>query len=1770
MMHLEPEALSLLAADPRGAILIPLYKRLGRLLPTRTISERVHILGRYLDLLDAAPTWTEELPHADEAADIERIFDILADPAHQFLTSQIDPGQIDDKFHAWKTIRSIPDLLDDAVTGLTAMMLILDYRGEPKTARRLSSAIRGRAKRRALTKDEERAENDGSLMVERVGDILESLPLAPSPGAQLGVLLDELERIRRAKPNFSKIIFQDLPKYFSVPEAESSDVNLCRFPLNKTSHEADGPDEELGDETHTYYSDQIDRRHAPLSVQRAFHQQAIWSSNPLLLEGHVTALTEIEALSFAGWLREQTEPEKFTAERRTSLLLLLLVMTTGRTVQAADDLLRSTLLATWSAGGRIDLHEGQLILPAPMPEGSFQPTSEEADHLLNTSDEFALSLPPPLLDSLRAWATSGSTLVGKRHHEQVNDLLGEYRKVSSKDISLGRIRQYLATRLMTIGHDPAIVQWVTGNSHGQSTGYLHYAHVQATDLANAYTRAVWPLFDQNARLSTQPVGAVGSRAVPKEGCIAQCVKKLSHRFNTSKYSPGHPASLAGRHNLMATYVTSMLTAVTGHRISGALLELRRGDFLLSFDGKDWLGVATFSDKRQDDAHYYRPVPLGQSVAEQIGLYLLHLETLRSEMENLPQTGSGLEAVCGALDGSGPLFFWLNPDLSDMPADFNRWHEAFKSSFPHFPSNFGRHFLAHKFRSIHPCASDLKSSPETLGGGELACLVLGHFPVIGDPYGKDSPTDIKSMAATLGSTVDEIYTSQAWLRRGGLVKPPRRFQPHHIQPPELTLKSWAPERQALEQELKARQATINQKRKKSFDEEKDDAKDAFFAALHEVHPKLARALTEEPVPKLTEPMSLSRQDLTKILAGPDGSEGQRGKATWAKLRVARTILGAAKRRNLYQGPLPAKTHHLSQGDQTPLLQGMYRAYETLLHLRKVYPEILAKDFEQTDHQTADRLYGHLAIASILYGSVWQLPVLEGLLRCFGGYRRSPALPDSVLVELDIHPPTTWALWGLPALLVARFAQIETLETPPDPDRLSLTIWQILPSSIRPEDRTQTLNHLLDTASVVCRIELSGGARLSLSTDPDTCSWSLPLDRQIPLLEGTEDPRTAVPYTPPQRRGRQRKGQRTSEWYKWLLAVIPVDSTKAADSTEQLRKVETNRRHRQPAVAKIKAALKTEPLTEIEQALGYWLVQLLYSRKGSGPELFAHKTVKTYLTSIAPGLLEQIADRTLADIEDDAWADIYASVLNGYQEGTLNSKLLQIQRLHKLMERQFSVRPLPDECLPVKDQVESKVRNSLALPVELNLVLNEYHKAVTDRNAKPHGEREVLQACIALMLLVATGSRIGEVAGLQHRDIMIMDKGIVLVRIRINAFRRIKSRAAARVIPITLNEQQTQIIKRFMEAEEKRLGETHYRPTRLLFVDLSQVSRGLPQGTDTLRPYIGDSLRQASPVYLISYDIRHLRGTSLQVDMALGAEAIPGPATTAETITLPKPQPNLLRLPRWTFSRAMVMGHARPRTTNHSYGGLPWLYLAPNAHSQSDYLTHDAAVSLLGIITAGSARSMTRHAGNETGWLLDRLVPRSTRKASSGATSRTVNLDQLRRENIPDSLIYLLYALGKSEEEAYPSYGLSEKDYKLIRQTAKTIAAETRYVFLHSLAHGQEQGKAEGAPRWYSGSEALLAIATEMTNPSSPIWDIAASYRQIMTPLQKQTDVVLDIDSAERLKELLKQPLDIDTTRYGSKMLVSITMGARRLDKHLGWLLSAIEVLRPLFHPPPSND
>jgi integrase len=474
----------------------------------------------------------------------------------------------------------------------------------------------------------------------------------------------------------------------------------------------------------------------------------------------------------------------------------------------------------------------------------------------------------------------------------------------------------------------------------------------------------------------------------------------------------------------------------------------------------------------------------------------------------------------------------------------------------------------------------------------------------------------------------------------------------------------------------------------------------------------------------------------------------------------------------------------------------------------------------------------------------------------------------------------------------------------------------------------------------------------------------------------------------------------------------------------------------------------------------------------------------------------------------------------------------------------------------------VRNSLVLTCEIRAAID--HMKHLRSVAEPTKNlRALQQTYIAFILLAATGCRIGEVAGLQFRDVKIRTDTVEL-RVRINLFRGTKTTAAARIVSFQVTEQEKELLEGFLRGEQRRLGRTHFRRTRLTFLTLSSSRRGLPLGSAVLRSYLTPILRGVSGRPLISYDIRHLHGTRLQAEMALGGGATPAPSGSTPMIDFPKRASRDLYLPRHTHARSMQMGHASPETTNHSYGGLPWLYLVGQGQDSLRYLNSRAIASLFGIKEASARRELVRH-GDEIGtWALNRLAPADKKQRKKRAPAPPKVQPVLRTKGVPPIIDFLSEAHAHGGADTYPAYGLTEEVYRAIHSAAAEIYAETGLALFPDLPGANpKENRLDKPPTWSKGSRRLRELAQSLDDPDADIWEIASSFRAIRVRGQSQKKLLLPEKEGMQLVqqiENLRGDFGIRSLKQGRKIEIEVLRDGQNVTKHVSWLLASIEAIR----------
>jgi len=298
-----------------------------------------------------------------------------------------------------------------------------------------------------------------------------------------------------------------------------------------------------------------------------------------------------------------------------------------------------------------------------LPDSAFAPKGPNS-HLVKSAGEFSVRLPPALVNLLSKVRIH---LMQDPIAEKIQDSLGNSvrnlrQHVGLPNITVGRLRNANAILIHEKTQDYCATATLTQNTFRQSPAPLHYYSAQADVLAGLYQQAIWPLFSADTpkkETENSNTARVGTLALACSSALRRTAKAASKSLHTHT-DPDDPVSLAKAHNAITAHLSAMLMGVVGHRFSSSLFKLNRWDFDLA------LGAANIRDKMSDPAHLRRLVGLGNKVATQVALYLLHLN-------ELGELGTkDLKAHSRAvLQGKKPLLFRLNDQGAPRDADL-KW------------------------------------------------------------------------------------------------------------------------------------------------------------------------------------------------------------------------------------------------------------------------------------------------------------------------------------------------------------------------------------------------------------------------------------------------------------------------------------------------------------------------------------------------------------------------------------------------------------------------------------------------------------------------------------------------------------------------------------------------------------------------------------------------------------------------------------------------------------------------------------------------------------------------------------------------------------------------------------------------------------------------------------------------------------------------------------------------------------------------------------------
>ena len=339
-----------------------------------------------------------------------------------------------------------------------------------------------------------------------------------------------------------------------------------------------------------------------------------------------------------------------------------------------------------------DSADGSLTIPLVLIEERFKPTVEQAKQLEPVGQSTKLFLPveiEKILGSLKLdasgflFATELSKLEAK-----LRDIFSDERDREPRYTTSRLIRAHQLEILQQSG-DVAVSQIVTGQTLGTSVTPLAYYAGKANSLQDVYNRTI-----AKSGLSPSPrrheeASRLGSQLLLKPETIGLVVKSASRGLlSTPRKSRTSGRQTLELHQLIVPSLALLWMAGTGFRPTFRLGEITSA----SFDLK--AGIAVIADKKTDESHLGRLVPLPQVLIGSLAAYSHQLEKMAA---NNRLTSVQRSAAQNALSGSGPLFFFTSHS-GPRPLVPEDLHKRLPGGWI-LPLNFLRHRLATRLREI---------------------------------------------------------------------------------------------------------------------------------------------------------------------------------------------------------------------------------------------------------------------------------------------------------------------------------------------------------------------------------------------------------------------------------------------------------------------------------------------------------------------------------------------------------------------------------------------------------------------------------------------------------------------------------------------------------------------------------------------------------------------------------------------------------------------------------------------------------------------------------------------------------------------------------------------------------------------------------------------------------------------------------------------------------------------------------------------------------------
>lgn len=1429
--------------------------------------------------------------------------------------------------------------------------------------------------------------------------------------------------------------------------------------------------------------------------------QNIPSAGESFLTTHIDVLAPDECKLVAGELLRGADQELNQQDPAAAAryLLLALMLSTGLT---AD---RATALLQRGAQGPPPFIDGErLTLQSMLPDSAYEP-KDNAHNLMPVEQKFSVELPPSLaqlLSRIRPWLnrqTQGLSL-----SEDLGEAILKVRLTTGlHHVSIGKIRKAYAVLIHEEQPDYCATATLAQDTFGLSQAPLHYYSVQSDVLANLYKRAIWPIFgDSCAQLEPEQSIRIGTKALATPDAL-KSASRVAARPLHAHTDRNDPASVARTHNALVAHIAAMLISIVGHRHSNALFRVNRWDVDLE------LAAANIADKMSDPAHLRRVVGLGEHVARQIALYLLHLEEA-CELNRMEHFGRRASA---ALAGKQSLFFRLDEtDAQPLEADLV-WLKSQLTDLPDIPTNRGRHYLGSTGR-------------ESTHNPDLIALQLGHFESVGYPWSPDSPMIPKQFIESVNRILDSAFSEQGridpedkrgWQLQAGLAtaRPETRSQSPASQEDSWSrtgpIIDWHQANLAFAREAKKRNLLVRRTRWFRQHQIRHETEQAVVTISSSLDDQIAdliaywvndRQLTRRKqdaqlvtLPGLgirhpdRLPNRVEAADQTiETLFSEIGNQFTDPEAAVLAHNTAARALTWAHHQGLYRGPIHSPWLPLRPVDLSPFTPGLFRATSQIRLLRE-HLEQIGRESAEKRASSREHTAGVAALWLAVDGGIDDAELLEELISGDCGIYAVPAVPDAIVVHCR-KLKHSCGLRGMAAIAyLAWRKRSQNLKKTP---QLEKCLDQVLPPEARTA-RTNLARALSSTVSMNNRIKRSGMTNFALdlengctSLEEDQLAKLLGADCQAPISSGEPIP-VAEPTVKVEAVDHDMAAYDLREEYDHLLHLHHDSKDVELPFSGHTWRYDyaNSGPERNKIIEEARLAAENADWSWFGRYWAIWIAKELTRPKITNPdEQLAYSSVFGPYSESARRMRDLLTRRSGKNLETPPTTEflehLYELILEDSPTSTQQRVCRSLLSFHGYVAAETGIDDIDPsnywEYWRPKRQERSMVRSRIPFTTELEAI-----EAALLRYAEPASEidelgnidrRMIREALLAFRLAVDSGARIGEISALRTIDTILVD-GKTGLLIRPNRRRPLKTRSARRVTDISeyISVEVRALLAEHIQAERADQPKRK-RDQTWLFADFS----GRPVPAEEHRKLVNQVAIALTGRPLRWHSLRHRQVCERLCRFVLGVGL--------DELLRPQskhPEPEL-RTPREAAAIRAQIGHARLRTSLETYFHLPWAlqlseYAGETAHAGE-------LASALGINRSAAYRRLRSCRGK-----IDEITAEEI-AATLGGGAAPANRETL----VPHAYISSpqqtprlclgLHALGHGlgEESVLYRPGLSQGEIDRLRSADLNLAMRTGIGILRDNPFAT--ARHSRPPKWLTTSRQLQHFWLKLELESAP--------------------------------------------------------------------------------------